>query len=308
MSPVLEFLPAEVSIFEVGMRDGLQNQPDYLPAEAKIELINLLSETGLQKLEITSFVSPKWIPQLKDNLEVATGIKRKPGVVYSALVPNEKGLVDALTAGMEEIAVFLAVSETLNRKNINKTTDEALEAVNAVTSGAIAKEIRVRGYLSTVFGCPFEGEIDMGRVAELTQELLNTGAYEVSLGDTTGVGNPLQVRKALEYLRTKLDLSKIALHFHDTRGLGLANVLVGLDLGVTTYDSSFGGLGGCPYAKGASGNIATEDLVYLLHSMGIKTGVDLEKLMACSRRIEELLGTQLPSRYLRANAGCKTNS
>ena len=305
---MLEVLPAEVSIFEVGMRDGLQNQPDYLPAEAKIELINLLSETGLQKLEITSFVSPKWIPQLKDNLEVATGIKRKPGVVYSALVPNEKGLVDALTAGMEEIAVFLAVSETLNRKNINKTTDEALEAVNAVTSGAIAKGIRVRGYLSTVFGCPFEGEIDMGRVAELTQELLNTGAYEVSLGDTTGVGNPLQVRKALEYLRTKLDLSKIALHFHDTRGLGLANVLVGLDLGVTTYDSSFGGLGGCPYAKGASGNIATEDLVYLLHSMGIKTGVDLEKLMACSRRIEELLGTQLPSRYLRANAGCKTNS
>lgn len=305
---MLEFLPAEVSIFEVGMRDGLQNQPDYLPAEAKIELINLLSETGLQKLEITSFVSPKWIPQLKDNLEVATGIKRKPGVVYSALVPNEKGLEDALTAGMEEIAVFLAVSETLNRKNINKTTDEALEAVNAVTSGAIAKGIRVRGYLSTVFGCPFEGEIDMGRVAELTQELLNTGAYEVSLGDTTGVGNPLQVRKALEYLRTKLDLSKIALHFHDTRGLGLANVLVGLDLGVTTYDSSFGGLGGCPYAKGASGNIATEDLVYLLHSMGIKTGVDLEKLMACSRRIEELLGTQLPSRYLRANAGCKTNS
>ncbi|MDA8211430.1 MAG: hydroxymethylglutaryl-CoA lyase [Clostridia bacterium] len=304
---MLEVLPAEVSIFEVGMRDGLQNQPDYLPAEAKIELINLLSETGLQKLEITSFVSPKWIPQLKDNLEVATGIKRKPGVVYSALVPNEKGLEDALTAGMEEIAVFLAVSETLNRKNINKTTDEALEAVNAVTSGAIAKGIRVRGYLSTVFGCPFEGEIDMGRVAELTQELLNTGAYEVSLGDTTGVGNPLQVRKALEYLRTKLDLNKIALHFHDTRGLGLANVLVGLDLGVTTYDSSFGGLGGCPYAKGASGNIATEDLVYLLHSMGIKTGVDLEKLMACSRRIEELMGTQLPSRYLRANAGCKTN-
>lgn len=306
MSRVLEVLPAEVSIFEVGMRDGLQNQPDYLPAEAKIELINLLSETGLQKLEITSFVSPKWIPQLKDNLEVATGIQRKPGVIYSALVPNEKGLEDALTAGMEEIAVFLAVSETLNRKNINKTTDEALEAVNAVTSKAIAKGIRVRGYLSTVFGCPFEGEIDMGRVAELTQELLNTGAYEVSLGDTTGVGNPLQVRKALEYLRTKLDLSMIALHFHDTRGLGLANVLVGLEMGVTTYDSSFGGLGGCPYAKGASGNIATEDLVYLLHSMGIKTGVDLEKLMACSLRIEELLGTQLPSRYLRANAGCTT--
>lgn len=299
-------LPTEVSIFEVGMRDGLQNQPEYLPADAKIEVINMLSTTGLQKLEITSFVSPKWIPQLKDNLEIAAGVNQQPGVIYSALVPNDKGLEDAVSVGMGEIAVFLAVSETLNRKNINKTTDEAMDVVSKVTAKAIAQGIRVRGYLSTVFGCPFEGEIDIGRVAELTQGLLNAGAYEVSLGDTTGVGNPLQVANALKYIKEKIDLGKIALHFHDTRGLGLANVLAGLEMGVTTYDSSLGGLGGCPYAKGASGNIATEDLIYLLHSMGIKTGVDLEKLMACSLRIEELLGTQLPSKYLRANSGCKS--
>lgn len=297
---MLENLPDTVTIYEVGMRDGLQNEPEYIALEEKIALIDMLAAAGLKHIEITSFVSPKWIPQLQDNSQVAKGIRRQSGVSYSALVPNERGLESALAAKVPLIGVFLSASEGHNRKNINKSRAEAVTAALSVTSKAKEKGHKVRAYLSTVFGCPFDGQVDPGNVKEMVHQLLAGGVDQVSLGDTIGIANPKQVQDVMRYLVSDIAASSLALHFHDTRGLGLANVIAGLEWGITTFDSSFGGLGGCPYAPGASGNIATEDLVYLLESMGIKTGVDLNKLMACSKRVENILGRKLPSKVLQA--------
>ena len=302
---MLKKLPLKVKIVEVGMRDGLQNEKEFIPTKEKVNLINMLSETGLRHIEITSFVSPKWIPQMADNVEVAGSINQNKKVVYDALVPNLKGLDSAKLAGLKEIAYFLSASESHSMKNINKSVEEALIEGEKVIKGALNARMKVRVYLSTVFGCPFDGPTNPSKVLDLCQKLLNMGVYEVSISDTTGVANPKQVTEVVKLLSKNLDVNKIAVHFHDTRGSGLANALAALDSGITTFDSSFGGLGGCPFAPGASGNIATEDLIYMLHSMGVKTGVNLDKLVAASRYAGKIIGRTLPSKYLQAsNSQC----
>lgn len=293
-------LPQKVKIVEVGMRDGLQNEKEPIPTQEKVNLINLLSQTGLAHIEITSFVSPKWIPQLADNIEVAVSIEKKKGVTYTALVPNVKGLDSAKVSGIDEVAFFLSASEGHSRNNINKSVQEALVVGKELIKDALATGIKVRAYLSTVFGCPFDGPTDPQVVLELCQEILAQGVYEVSISDTIGVANPRQVAKVINMLAKELDIRKLAVHFHDTRGTGLANALAALECGITTFDSSFGGLGGCPFAPGASGNIASEDLVYMFHSMGIETGIKLDKLVACSKYAQKILGRALPSKYLQA--------
>ncbi len=300
---MLERFPAKVTIYEVGPRDGLQNEARLVPTADKIALVDALSDTGLPKIEITSFVNPKWIPQLADAVEVGRGIARRPGVVYSCLVPNKQGLERALAARMEEVAVFLSASETHNRKNVNKTIAETLAAFDEVIPPAREAGLRVRAYVSTVFGCPYEGRVDPEAVVRLVGELRARGVYQVSLGDTIGVGTPLQVGDVIRRVLERAPVEEIAVHFHDTRGTALANVLVALGLGVATVDSAIGGLGGCPYAPGAAGNLATEDLVYMLHGMGIATGVELEKLVACSQKLAAIVGHELPSKYLKAAIG-----
>jgi len=276
---VLEKLPRRVTIYEVGPRDGLQNEARMVPTADKIAFIDALSATGLQHIEITSFVSPKWIPQLGDAVEVARGITRRPGVSYTALVPNRRGLDAALSAGMDEVAVFLSASETHNKKNVNKTIDETLKAFEQVVPPALAAGARVRAYVSTVFGCPYEGDVAPAASVRLAQRLRDMGVYQVSLGDTIGVANPTQVERVLGEVLAVVPIEDIAVHFHDTQGTALANCLVAVTLGITTIDSSVGGLGGCPYAPGASGNLATEDVVGMLHSMGIDTGIDMDALV-----------------------------
>ncbi len=280
------------------MRDGLQNEKEFIPTSEKLKLIELLSETGLQQIEVTSFVSPMWIPQLADSSEIYRAVKQKEGVTYTALVPNLKGLAKAKLVGIKEIAFFLSASESHSKKNINKSIQEALKVGEEVIREALASGLRVRVYLSTVFGCPFDGPTDPQKVLELCCQLLALGVYEIAISDTTGIANPKQVAQMVDFLAKDLDISKIALHLHDTRGSGLANVLAGLTHGITSFDSSFGGLGGCPFAPGASGNIATEDLVYMLESMGVETGVELNKLAECSDTAQRLLGRKLPSKFL----------
>jgi hydroxymethylglutaryl-CoA lyase len=299
----MERFPERVTVYEVGPRDGLQNEARPIATADKIALVDMLSTTGLPKIEITSFVNPKWIPQLADGAEVAQRIQRKPGVEYSCLVPNAKGLERALGAGMKEVAVFLSASETHNKKNVNKTIAETLTAFEEVIAPAKSAGARVRAYVSTVFGCPYEGTVDPAAVVALVKELRARGVYQISLGDTIGVGTPVQVRKVLELVQEVAPVEELALHFHDTRGTALANVLIGLQMGFTTIDSAVGGLGGCPYAPGASGNLATEDLVYMLHGMGIQTGIDLDALVACSAKLAALVGHELPSKYLKAALG-----
>ena len=296
-------LPKRVTVYEVGPRDGLQNEPRPIATADKVAFIDALSATGLSYIEITSFVNPKWIPQLADAAQVAGAILRRDGVRYSSLVPNRKGLDTALAAGMKEVAVFLSASETHNKKNVNKTIAETLTAFEEVIAPAKEAGARVRAYVSTVFGCPYEGHVDPAKVVALVEELRARGVYQVSLGDTIGVGTPLQVRAVLEQVLGVAPLDEIAVHFHDTRGTALANTLVALELGISTVDSAIGGLGGCPYAPGASGNLATEDLVYMLHGMGIETGIDLEALVAVSQRVAALVGHELPSKYLKAAVG-----
>jgi hydroxymethylglutaryl-CoA lyase len=293
--------PSKVTVVEVGPRDGLQSEPEIVPTEAKIGLIDRLSEAGYAHIEFTSFVNPKWVPQLADAAEVAASIRRKPGVVYSALVPNLRGLEAAIASGVDEAVIFAAASETFSRKNTNRGVDDSLAAYAEVAQAAKEAGKRVRAYVSTVWGCPYEGDIDAGRVHEVTQRLLEMGAYQVSLGDTIGVATPRKVQILLERLLKDIPEPRLALHFHDTRGMGMANVVAGLDMGVTTYDASLGGLGGCPYAPGATGNIATEDLVYMLHDMGVSTGLDLDGIVEASRFVSDVLGRELPSRYLRAH-------
>jgi hydroxymethylglutaryl-CoA lyase len=302
---MFEKFPARVTIYEVGPRDGLQNEPRTIPTADKVAFIDQLSRTGLTKIEITSFVNPRWIPQLADAGQVSQAIERRPNVEYSCLVPNKQGLERALGAGMREVAVFLSASETHNKKNVNKTIAETLTAFEEVIAPAKAAGARVRAYVSTVFGCPYEGPVDPARVIALVKELRERGVYQVSLGDTIGVGTPRQVSSVLEQVLAIAPIEEIAVHFHDTRGTALANVLVAVGLGITTVDSAIGGLGGCPYAPGASGNLATEDVVYMLHGMGIETGVDLDALVACSSRVAALVGHELPSKYLKAHLGAQ---
>lgn len=300
---MLDRLPKKVSIYEVGPRDGLQNETAVVPTESKLRLIEGLADAGLRRIEITSFVSPKWIPPLADSREVASRVERREGVTYSALVPNAKGLEGARAAAMEEIAVFLSASETHNQKNVNKTIDETFAAFEEVIPPALEAGMRVRGYVSTVWGCPYEGEVDAERSLAITKRLLDMGCYQVSLGDTIGVGTPGQTERILDRFAEEIPLEKLALHFHDTRGTALANALVGLAKGITTLDASVGGLGGCPYAPGASGNLATEDLVYMLDGLGIDHGVDLEKLVDVAELAQSLVGRELPGRYFRARLG-----
>ncbi|MBL9045630.1 MAG: hydroxymethylglutaryl-CoA lyase [Myxococcales bacterium] len=307
-SPLFAGLPSQVTVYEVGPRDGLQNEQRMVPTADKIALINALSLTGLPKIEITSFVNPKWIPQLADASEVARGISRREGMGYSCLVPNRRGLDSALDAGMKEVAVFLSASETHNKKNINKTIAETLTAFEEVVAPAQRAGALVRAYVSTVFGCPYEGKVDPESTVRLVDKLLTLGVYQVSLGDTIGVATPRQVEDVILRLTSRFPIDKLALHFHDTRGTALANVVVGLQLGITTIDSALGGLGGCPYAPGASGNLATEDLIYMLDGMGIHTGVHLDALVDCSRQVGAFIGRELPSKYLKAHVGARSRA
>jgi len=300
---MFERLPAQVTVYEVGPRDGLQNEARPVPTADKVALVDALTAAGLRHIEITSFVNPRWIPQLADAVEVGRLIERRPGVSYSCLVPNRQGLDRALDAGMAEVAVFLSASETHNRKNVNKSIADTLKAFEDVIPPALAAGVRVRAYVSTVFGCPYEGHVEPQAVVDLVAELRGRGVYQVSLGDTIGVGTPRQVGAVLEQVLAVAPAAELALHFHDTRGTALANVVVGLELGITTVDSAVGGLGGCPYAPGASGNLATEDLVYMLHGMGIETGIELDKLVNVSKRFAALVGHELPSKYLKAAMG-----
>jgi hydroxymethylglutaryl-CoA lyase len=292
--------PTNVTIKEVGPRDGLQNEKVFIPTEDKITWINHLSQTGLQYIEITSFVNPRWIPALSDALTVAKGIQKVPGVTYTALVPNRQGLERALEADVEETAVFMSASETHNIKNINKSIIDTFPIIKEVVQDSLAAGKSVRAYISTVFGCPYEGYVGIDQVVPITERLFEMGVTELSLGDTIGVANPKQVQAVLEILLKRFPADKLALHFHDTRGTAIANILASLDMGITTFDSSIGGLGGCPYAPGASGNVATEDVLYMLHQMGIHTGINQEDIIKAARFIQDRIGRALPSRNLKA--------
>jgi hydroxymethylglutaryl-CoA lyase len=292
-----------VTVYEVGLRDGLQNEAAFVPTDAKVELADRLVRAGVRRIELTSFVSPRWIPQLADHAELVAGAPRAPGVRYSALVPNRRGLQNAIDAGLGEVAVFLSATESHSKKNINKTVDEAVRVLTDVTTKAKQTGLFVRGYVSTVFGCPDEGAVDPERPHELALRLFDAGIDELSLGDTIGVATPNQVRDMVARLEPDTPLERVALHMHDTRGTALANCLAGLDRGIRIFDASFGGLGGCPYAPGASGNLATEDLVYMLQGMGFETGIDIDRLIEASERASELLSKTLPSKVLQTELG-----
>jgi hydroxymethylglutaryl-CoA lyase len=298
--PLFARLPDTVSVYEVSPRDGLQNERSTAPLASKLRLIDALVVAGLQRIEITSFVSPKWIPQLADGDEVALHANAPPGVIFSALCPNAKGLERARAARMREIAVFVSASETHNKKNVNKTVADTLAAFDETVGPARAVGMRVRGYVSTAWGCPFEGEVAPKRVVAIAKQLIGMGCYQVSLGDTIGVGTPRQTEGLLELVLGEIAADRIAMHMHDTRGTALANVLVGLEMGVRDFDASVGGMGGCPYAPGAAGNLATEDLVYMLHGMGVRTGIDLERLVDAGRVAESVAGHPLPGKVHQA--------
>jgi hydroxymethylglutaryl-CoA lyase len=292
-----------VDVYEVGPRDGLQNELRTLPTREKARLIEALVAAGEKRIEVTSFVSPKWIPQLADAEEVLRLVGRREGVIFSALVPNLRGLARAREVGLQEAAVFMSASEAHSRKNINKSIAEALTESTQVVEAALKAGMRVRGYLSTVWGCPYEGAVPVERVVEISRHLVDAGIYQLSLGDTIGVGTPRQTEEILGALLKHIPAGKLALHLHDTRGTALANTLVGLSAGVTTFDASIGGLGGCPYAPGAAGNLATEDLVYMLHGMGVQTGISLEKLVEAGVVAQEMIGRKLAGKYLQAALG-----
>lgn len=290
-------LPASVTIVEVGPRDGLQNESAQISTDDKVAYVDRLSAAGLREIEVSAFVSPKWIPQLADATDVFSRIVRKPGTRYSALVPNMAGLERAITAGVTDVAIFAAASETFSRKNTNRGIDESFEIYREVTDAAIAAGLRVRGYLSTAFACPFEGVIPVDRVIELSSRLLDLGVYEVAISDTIGTAHPGQVQTLLAQLLLPLPSTRIALHFHDTRGMALANVLMALEFGIATFDGSAGGLGGCPYAPGSTGNVATEDLLYMFDGLGIDTGVRIDRVSDAARAIAPQLTHPLSSRY-----------
>jgi hydroxymethylglutaryl-CoA lyase len=289
-----------MTIVEVGPRDGLQNENAAVSTADKIEFINRLTAAGLPVIEVSAFVSPKWVPQMADAAEVFAGIVKRPGTRYAALVPNLAGLDRAMQAGVTDIAVFAAATETFSRKNINQGIEESLAGYKAVCERALAAGLRVRGYLSTAFGCPYEGAVPAVKVIDVTERLLALGVFEVSVSDTIGIAHPGQVRQVLEELVAKVPADRLALHFHDTRGTALANVLAALPFGIATFDASAGGLGGCPYAPGAAGNLATEDLIYMFNGLGLETGVSLTALVEASAFIADRLDHRLPSRYFQA--------
>ncbi|MFD0725863.1 hydroxymethylglutaryl-CoA lyase [Lysobacter brunescens] len=286
-----------VRIVEVGPRDGLQNEKTLVPAADKIALIDRLSATGLRSIEATSFVSPKWVPQLADATEVYTGIAKRPGVRYPVLVPNEQGYERARAVGVDEIAVFTAASEAFNRKNINASIEESLQRFAPVIERAKADGVAVRGYVSTVLGCPYQGEVPVAEVVRVAKALHAMGCYEVSLGDTIGVGTPAKAAAMLRAVATEVPMAALAIHFHDTYGQALANIHACLDEGVRVVDAAVSGTGGCPYAKGASGNVASEDVVYMLHGMGMDTDIDLDALSATGRWLAERLGRPSGSKF-----------
>lgn len=295
-------LPKSVRIVEVGPRDGLQNEKQLVPADIKVELIGRLADAGLKAVEATSFVSPKWVPQMGDNAEVLVRVlaARRPGVAYPVLTPNLKGFEAALAAGAEEVAVFGAASESFSQKNINCSIAESLERFRPVTEAAQQAGVRVRGYVSCVVGCPYEGPIAPAAVARVAQTLLDMGCYEISLGDTVGVGTPLSVQRMLDAVIERVPVERLAGHYHDTYGMAAVNIFASLQRGVAVFDASVGGLGGCPYAAGASGNVATEDVVWLLKGLGIETGIDLDKLVDIAEWISACLNRQPASRVARA--------
>jgi len=297
---MLDALPHQVSIYEVSPRDGLQNEALPIPLEGKRELIGALIAAGLKRIELTSFVSPRWVPQLADAEELARDYEAPPGVTLSALCPNAKGFERARAAGLQEIAVFMSASETHNKKNTNKSIADSLETFREIVPPALAAKMRVRAYVSTVWGCPYEGDIDPEASLSISRALLDLGCYQVSLGDTIGVATPLGVKNLVSRFLAEFSAPQLALHFHDTRGTALANALIGLELGVRDFDSSVAGLGGCPYAPGAAGNLATEDLVYMLQGMGIETGIDLDKLIEAGRVAEAVVGRRLPGKVHQA--------
>ena len=289
-------IPEKIQIVEVGPRDGLQNEKEWVPTETKISLIEKLADAGLTKIEATSFVSPKWVPQLKDAHEVFTGIKRISGVSYPVLTPNMKGFERALEADAKEIAVFSAASEAFTQKNTNCSIEESINRFRPVLEEAQKNNIQVRGYISCVLGCPYQGHVPVEDVINLAAKMIEMGCFQISLGDTIGAGTPVQAKSMVQKVAEKVPLSKLALHFHDTRGQALANIYACLELGITVIDASVAGLGGCPYAKGATGNVATEDVVFMLHGMDIETGIDLNKLIETGRFISGVLGRVPQSR------------
>jgi hydroxymethylglutaryl-CoA lyase len=294
-----------VKIVEMGPRDGLQNEPGEVATSVKLELIERLADAGLRSVEATAFVSPKWVPQMADHTEVLERIRRKPGVSYPVLTPNLKGFQAALAAGATEVAIFGAASEAFSRKNINCSIAESLERFRPVAEAARHADVKVRGYVSCVLGCPYEGEVAPARVAEVAGALYDMGCYEVSLGDTIGVGTPGKTKAMLEACTARVPLERLAGHYHDTYGQALANIYASLELGVRTFDASVAGLGGCPYAVGASGNVATEDVVYMLHGLAMDTGIDLERLVEIGQWISGVLGKESASKAGRALAAKK---
>ena len=289
-----------VSVYEVSLRDGLQNEKGVIPTAQKLRLYRALVDSGLRRIEVTSFVSPKWVPQLADASDLLEQMGDSPDVTISALVPNARGLERALGTGLDEIAVFMSASETHNRKNINKTIDSTLDVFSEIVPPALDAGIRVRAYVSTVWGCPYEGDVDPERSIDIAEKLIGLGCYQVSLGDTIGVGTPNQTRDIVRRAFDAMAPKQVALHLHDTRGTALANIVAALDMGVRQLDASVGGLGGCPYAPGAAGNVATEDLVFMLHGMGMHTGVDLEALIHAGNVAEQIVGRALPGKVHQA--------
>lgn len=290
--------PKQVQIKEVGPRDGLQNEPEWVDTADKIRWINMLSESGIKEIEYSAFVHPKWVPALKDAREVGKGIIRKSDVNYSALVPNERGLEHALEAGIDTVSVFMSASESHNKKNINKTIAETYPVLKNVIDGAKSEHKRITGYVSTVFDCPYEGKIAVDQVLRVCERLFELGIDDVSLGDTIGTAVPTEVERLLERVTYYYPKNKIIMHFHDTRGMAIANIVTSMRYGIARFDASVGGLGGCPYAPGAAGNVATDDLLYLLHGLGIETGIDEAKLYDASRFIQHTLNKDLPSKTL----------
>ena len=294
--------PARVKIVDVSPRDGLQNEPGSVPTEVKVELVDRLSDAGLLSVEAGSFVSPKWVPQMADSAEVMARIRRRPGVAYPVLVPNMKGLEGALAAKADEIAIFAAATEAFSKRNTNCTIAESFERFGPVCRTALDNGVRVRGYVSVVLGCPYEGDVKPQAVADVSQRLYDLGCYEVSLGDTIGTGTPARAQRMIETVSKKIPVEKLAGHFHDTYGQALANILAVMELGVATFDSSAAGLGGCPYAKGATGNVATEDVLYMLDGLNIDTGIDMNRLLDAAQFICNHLGRPTVSRAGRALA------
>jgi hydroxymethylglutaryl-CoA lyase len=293
-------LPKSVRLVDVGPRDGLQNEKEIVPTAVKLELIERLAQAGVKNIEATAFVSPKWVPQMADASEVMRGIKRHEGVAYPALTPNLKGFDAAIEAGAHEVAVFAAASETFSQKNINCSIAESLKRFEPVVNAAHAMEIKVRGYVSCVVGCPYDGEVAPAKVAEVARALRDMGCYEVSLGDTVGVGTPGSVKRMLDVVGRDMPIKQLAGHFHDTYGMAIANIYAALQFGLSTFDASIAGLGGCPYAQGASGNVASEDVVYLLNGLDIQSGIDLDRLVAAGAFISGHLGRPPASKVARA--------